>query len=236
MKLRFSVFIPVLLLLLIPVVLQILWHMYGLSFHDIRVLTDQVYIWVNAHYVTSIMAYEASMIVCVICAIPITALLTILAGFLFGAFEGAFWALLGSIIGNALLFMLLRHFFGGGFQKKYAPELTTFNKNISTYGVYYILLVHLLPFTPVFFVTLAAAFTKMSLTDFVWTCALGMLPGTLIHTLTGDQLHRVTTPGDLLSGRMILLVCIFLAMIVIAIWARKKQIHVPGLRKNNNKA
>lgn len=233
-KIRLAAFIPLMLIFCIPIVWQILWYVYGFSIHDIRMWIDQAYIWVNNHYLVSIILFELSMIAVVITAVPMSALLTILAGFLFGAFEGAFWALIGSLLGNALLFIAVRHYLGARFQKRYAPELSSFNKNISEYGAIYILLIHLLPFTPVFFVTVAAAFTKISFADFMWTCVLGMLPGTLIHTLTGDQLHYITNPSDLLSGRMVLLVGMCLLLIAIAIWARKKHIVVPKIRKQDS--
>ncbi len=236
-KIRLATFVPVLLLLCIPVLWQILWYTYGFSLHDIRLWIDQVYIWVNNHYLISIVLYELSMIGIIMTALPMGALLTILAGFLFGAFEGAFWALLGAVMGNVMLFVLVRRYFGDWFQRRYGAELKTFNTNMSEYGTVYILLIHLLPFTPVFFVTVAAAFTKMTITDFMWTCVLGMLPGTLVHTLTGDQLHYITNPADLLSGRMVLLVGISLLLIAIALWARRKHIAVPVIhKKSNNKA
>jgi len=159
---------------------------------------------VAAYYFFSVALYLGLFFTAVIFFIPITALLNIVAGFLYGVWFGALYAIIGTTVGGSALFLLIRYLVGDSVQRRYANQLATFNNELAIYGHYYLLMLQLFPMTPTFIINTCSGLTKLSLWTFMWTTAVGVLPGTLVYTMWGDQLKYITSLRDIASWPIII--------------------------------
>jgi len=73
-------------------------------------------------------------------SLPVTSVLTLLGGFLFGVVPGALYATAGATIGATIAFLVFRHGIGQIMRTGRAKRLETLNKQLKAYGVPYLLL------------------------------------------------------------------------------------------------
>ena len=115
------------------------------------------------------------------------------------------YASFGATVGAVIVFCLVRYYAHDWIQKKYAVRLESFNREWDRNGHWYLLSMQLLPFTPTPFINLLAGLTTISLWTFVWTTYVGILPGTLVYTLIGTQLYKITSVDELMSCSLFIL-------------------------------
>lgn len=156
--------------------------------------------------------------------LPITILLTVFAGFLFDVVVGTGAVLLGAAFGGAALFLIIRYCIGNHVQKKYAHMLEKFNTELEKYGAYYLLVLQILPITPTLLINLLAGMSTISLWTYLWTTVVGIIPGTLIYTLAGAQLHALDSLHAIMSWRMVLILCIVAFLLIIVLFVKKYRI------------
>ncbi len=158
---------------------------------------------VDEHYLRSVVLYMVMYAVLIALSIPSSALLTVTGGFLFGTLAGAFYTNIGATLGALAAFMIFRYFLGSAIQRKYHARLERFNKAVEEQGVYYLIMVHFLAFIPFVLINIFAAFTRISVWTFVWTTAVGILPGALVYSYAGSQLAHIDSMRDILSPPII---------------------------------
>ena len=131
--------------------------------------------------------YIVTFFILALTGLPVTLIMIITGGFLFGPFMGSFYSLIAVITSAVTLFIVSKKMFGHYIQKKYSQELKTFNKNFTTYGFYYLIIVRMLPIVPFFIVNSAAGFTNIDTKTFVLSTLLGALPMILFCSYLGSQ-------------------------------------------------
>jgi len=136
--------------------------------------------------------------------VPGALVLSITGGFLFGVIPGVIYLNIGGTLGAALAFLSSRYWVGQWIQQRYSSVLKTFNEEVAKHGHYYLISLRIVPVLPFFLVNYLAGLTKISLRKFVGTTSVGMLPGSFVYTLAGQQLETVNAPEDILSVRLII--------------------------------
>ncbi|HEB41686.1 MAG TPA: TVP38/TMEM64 family protein [Candidatus Dependentiae bacterium] len=162
------------------------------------------------HYLLAVLFYISCYITAVAFSLPIGAILTVAGGFLFGIIAGTFYTNIGATVGATIAFFLVRYLIGDTVQQKYAVQLARFNKSMEQYGSNYLLVIRFIAVIPFFLVNILAGLTNLPLLTFIWTTAIGILPGSLVYTFAGQQLNNIEAVSDIFSFNM-LLVFFFLA-------------------------
>ena len=158
------------------------------------------FLWyVKRYYTASVGVYIALYIFISTFALPSPSVLTVLGGYLFGTYHGTIYSNIGGIIGAAGGFLFSRYVVGNTLQKRYAKQLSSFNKHLHEDGQWYLLSLRLMPVFPFTFVNVLAGLTTISLTTFLWTSALGIIPGSLVYSYAGEKIHTMNSMKDVLS-------------------------------------
>jgi len=137
--------------------------------------------YVNNNYYLSVLIYIVIYILIVISTLPLAALSTVISGFIFGVFWGSIYSIIAGTIGATISFLILRYLVGSYFQKRFSNKLKKFNDDIKNYGAIYSLILHFAGIFPFFVINVLSALTNLSLFTFVWTTAVGIIPGTLVN-------------------------------------------------------
>ena len=169
---------------------------------------------VSEHYLLSVICYISLYITAVAFSIPVGVLLTLAGGFLFGVIAGVFYTNIGATLGATIAFLLVRYLIGETIQKKYGVQLAQFNRAMKLYGKNYLLVIRLIAVIPFFLVNILVGLTNLSLWTFIWTTAIGILPGSLVYTFAGQQLNEIESLRDIFSFN-ILLAFFFLALLAL---------------------
>ncbi len=140
--------------------------------------------------------------------VPGALVLTVAAGYLFGALPGALYAILFSTIGSSLAFLSSRYLIGHWVQRQYADQLKRFNEEILQYGSHYLFALRITPVLPSFLINYLTGLTHMPLGRFVSATVLGISPGAFLYSLAGGRLSSLESPADILSQDMLVAFCL----------------------------
>jgi len=146
---------------------------------------------VVTHYIASVVLYEIVFIIAVLLFLPVTIALSLLGGFLFGVVAGTGYAVTGATLASVIIFLLVRHGIGKLFQRRYAKRIEYINSEIKRYGAWYLMVAQMLPFSPTWLLNVGAGLTRMSVWTFGWATAVGLVPGTFLYALIGQQLPTI---------------------------------------------
>ena len=159
--------------------------------------------YVLAHYTISVILFVLLYSIIVTFGIPVSPALAVIGGFLFGAYEGAIYALLASLIGATAAFTGARYLMGHFLQSRYREQLKKYNHEVEQYGPWYIIILNFFPVTPFFITNTAAGLSTMPLWKFILATLIGILPSTLIYTCAGRKLGIISKPSEILSPGII---------------------------------
>ncbi len=136
-------------------------------------------------------------------SIPGAALLTLLAGALFGLLVGTVLVSFASTIGATLAFLASRFVLRDTIQAKFGKQLEKINRGVEKDGAFYLFTMRLLPAFPFFVINLVMGLTKMRAWTFAWVSQVGMLAGTIVYVNAGTQLAQIESTSDILSPTLI---------------------------------
>jgi len=214
-------------------VIGFIYYKVGSAFtlEEIQENAGRLLSFVNTHYVLSVFIYCITFIVATVFSLPVTSVLTILSGYLFGIVNGVFYSVLSATIGGMIVFLLVRYFFGERIKKRFWKQSKKFTQKIKEEGYSYLLTVHLLPITPTQLINILAGLSPLTLTTFAVISFFGLIPGTLLFAAAGKELSRIKSVHDIISIPMFLLF-VSLALLALLIPYAIKQFKL--LRNNNH--
>ncbi len=193
------------LLGIITVVIFILYRLDITSYLTIARLheyNDQLQQTITDHYLLSVLAFIAAMVVAVTLSIPFFIVIPV-GGLLFGWVAGGFYALIGAMLGGISAFLASRYLIGEFFQERWGAQLKNLNKELQEYGFLYLLGLHFFPLTPFFIFNVLCGLTKISLFTFLWTTIAGISPSVFIYSFFGYKLNTINEFKELLSKDVI---------------------------------
>jgi len=137
-------------------------------------------------------------------SIPGAALLTLLAGALFGVAQGVLIVSFASTIGASLAFIAARYLFRSSIETRYANKLHKINQGINQDGAFYLFSLRLIPIFPFFLINLVMALTQLRLKTYYWVSQVGMLPATIVYVNAGTELAKLNSLSGILSPSLII--------------------------------
>ena len=136
-------------------------------------------------------------------SLPGAALMTLLAGALFGLWWGLLLASFASSVGALFAFLAARYLLRESFQTKFASKLDSINAGIEKDGGFYLFTLRLLPLFPFFLVNILMGLTTIKTWTYYWVSQIGMLAGTFVYVNAGVQLAQIESLGDIISPTLL---------------------------------
>ncbi|MGM8871398.1 FAD-dependent oxidoreductase [Psychrobacter sp. 2Y5] len=136
-------------------------------------------------------------------SLPGAAIMTLLAGALFGLWWGLLLASFASSIGALFAFLASRYLLRDSFQSKFANKLKSINTGIEKDGGFYLFTLRLLPLFPFFIVNILMGLTTIKAWTYYWVSQIGMLAGTFVYVNAGVQLAQIESLGDIISPALL---------------------------------
>ncbi len=136
-------------------------------------------------------------------SLPGAAVMTLLAGALFGVVEGTILVSFASTIGATLAFLVSRLALRDWVQGKFGDSLKAINAGVEKEGAFYLFGLRLVPLFPFFVINLVMGLTPIKARTFFWVSQLGMFPGTIVYVNAGTQLGQLDSPAGILSPGLI---------------------------------
>ena len=136
-------------------------------------------------------------------SLPGAAIMTLVAGAIFGLFWGVIIASFASSIGATLAFLTARFLLRDSIQTKFGDKLKAFNAGVEKEGGFYLFTLRLVPAFPFFVINVVMGLTTMKTLTFFWVSQVGMLAGTIVFVYAGQQLAGITSLKGILSPGLI---------------------------------
>lgn len=191
---------------------------------------DELISQVRNSYLLAAVIYIVLYIVVVALSIPGATVLTLLGGFFFGPFVGTLFVNIGATVGALGIFIAARYFLGDALQAKYGDKLEKLNREIDENGKNYMLTLRLMPIFPFFLINLLSGLTRLPAITFVWTTALGIIPGSFVYAYLGYAGTSLTADNLLTPEVIIGLVLLgVLSILPVAVKKIRKAMGKPPL-------
>ena len=136
-------------------------------------------------------------------SLPGAALLTLVAGALFGLVNGVILVSFASTLGATLAFLAARFVLRDSIQAKFGDKLKSFNAGVEKEGAFYLFTLRLVPAFPFFLINVLMGLTPMRAWTFFWVSQVGMFLGTVVYVNAGMQLAEITSLKGILSPGLI---------------------------------
>ena len=136
-------------------------------------------------------------------SLPGAAVMTLVAGAIFGLLWGTVLVSFASSIGATLAFVASRFLLRDWVQTRFGARLRAINEGVEREGGLYLFTLRLIPAVPFFVINLAMGLTPIPARTFYWVSQLGMLAGTLVYVNAGTQLAAIQSPAGILSPGLI---------------------------------
>lgn len=136
-------------------------------------------------------------------SIPGAAIMTLIAGALFGLVFGTILVSFASTIGATLAFLGSRYVLRDWVQSKFGERLKAVDDGLAKDGAFYLFTLRLIPVFPFFVINLLMGLTRIRTWTFFWVSQLGMLAGTIVYVNAGTQISQIESTSGLLSPMLI---------------------------------
>jgi uncharacterized membrane protein YdjX (TVP38/TMEM64 family) len=136
-------------------------------------------------------------------SLPGGAVLTLLAGAVFGLGWATLLVSFASSIGATLAFLSSRFLLHDFVQRKFGRRLRLVNAGFEREGGFYLFTLRLIPALPFFVVNLLMGLTPVRTWTYYWVSQLAMLGGTVVFANAGTQLASIDSLASVLSPQVV---------------------------------
>ena len=153
----------------------------------------------DANYLLTVLLFIGIYILIVGFSLPGASIATLTGGFLFSAFPGVFFNVIGATTGATAIFLAARWGFGEKLGAKLEDAdgiVKKIKDGIDENQWSMLFLIRLLPAVPFFMANLIPSFLEVPLRRFVISTFFGIMPGTFVYTLVGAGLGEVFASGE----------------------------------------
>ena len=136
-------------------------------------------------------------------SIPGAAIMSLVAGALFGVVLGTIIVSFASTMGATLAFLSSRYLLRDWVQGKFGERLRAVDDGLEKDGAFYLFTLRLIPVFPFFVINLLMGLTRIKTGTFFGVSQIGMLPATIVFVNAGTQISRIESTAGLLSPTLI---------------------------------
>lgn len=205
------------------ITLLVLWFLFDLnrylSFEALRENREALLAWQSANPVIAPVVFVLLYLVVVAFSLPGATVMTVSAGFLFGAVWGTLYSVVGATLGATALFLIAKTSLGDYLLAKAGPSIQRFRKGFEQDALSYLFILRLIPIFPFFLVNLAPAFLGVKLRTYLIATFFGIMPGGFVYALVGAGLGSVFDRGEAFSATSVLTPEVVAALAGLAILA-----------------
>lgn len=181
---------------------------------------------VSKNYLFSVILYMFIYFVVIACAIPSTAPLSMIGGFLFGVWPTVVYSTISATCGAIVTFLALKIFSKNTIEQKYGQKLGKFRTGLQEYGSFYLLILHFSFLVPFFIINSLAVLAGVSLWQFSWTTFVGFLPCAFVYAFSGQKLLSIKSVNEMFSWQFLLAIGLLLLIgtlpIIIKSFSKRK--------------
>ncbi|MET0182144.1 MAG: VTT domain-containing protein [Caulobacterales bacterium] len=174
---------------------------------------------VATHFGAVLLVFFVSYVIAISLSLPLAMVLSILGGFLFGAWLATPIIVIASTLGSTIFFLLVKHAIGHHFHDRARGWIARLENGFRENAFNYVFVLRLIPVAPLFMVNLIAGLLDVKTRDFVIATFLGMFAWSFIFASVGYGLRLAFHAGESTDPAAALRSAIFSPEIMLALGA-----------------
>lgn len=175
-----------------------------LNFTTIKAKQAEWYVLYQGNPLQVIAVYFLVYVLVTGLSLPGAAVMTLLAGALFGVAMGTLVVSFASTLGATVAFLVARYVARDTVQRRFAAQLSTINQGVEKEGAFYLFSLRLVPLFPFFLINIVMGLTPLRAWTFYWVSQVGMLAGTVVYVNAGTQLAQLDSLKGILSPGLLI--------------------------------
>jgi uncharacterized membrane protein YdjX (TVP38/TMEM64 family) len=156
---------------------------------------------------------------------PWEGVLTIAAGFFFGVFPTIIYVIIIATLGATTFLLISRNLMGNVIKEKFQGKMKNFSEMFKKEGLIYILTIRFIPILPSALINSLVSITNISVFNFIWTNAIGIIPPTILYAYVGRELGTIDSAKELFSYKLLLITLLLTIPLIASIIYRKIKNH-----------
>lgn len=192
-----------------------------LSLESLKSNRDDLLEYTRRHYGVAVGVFIGVYILQTALSLPGGAILTLAAGFLFGAVAGTIIVNIGATAGATLAFLAARYLLHDWVENRFGPRLAPLQAGFASNAFHYLLTLRLIPLFPFFLVNLVSGMTRIRLLTYVAATAIGIIPGSFVFAYAGRQLGTIGSVAEIASPPVLLAFTLLGALALVPVIYRK---------------
>lgn len=162
-----------------------------ISFDELALRYAELTGFVEANLPLALLAAAGLYALAVAAAFPAAWLLTVGYGLVFGWALGTAAVVVGATVGASILFIVAGSLLADFYRKKAGGRLNAMAEGFRSDEASYMLFLRLAPVFPFVLVNVVPAILGVRFTTFVWTTAVGIIPGAIAYAFAGEGLRSI---------------------------------------------
>lgn len=151
--------------------------------------------WVSEHAAPAALLYVLAYALVVTFSLPISVVVTLVGGFLFGVWLGAVLSVIAATAGSIVVFLAARTAFYDLFHARAGRALARLEEGFRRDSFHYLLFLRLVPIFPFWLVNIVPALLGMKLGPYALATLIGIIPGALVYASVGAGLGVLIDQG-----------------------------------------
>lgn len=177
-------------------IVQLIYWMNPIDINTIIAGHNQLIEIIKRYPIISAITYIAIFIITNVFGLPLS--VTIIGGFLFGIIKGIAFSMIAALCSAILICAGTRYLVKDWIYKKFKNRLEFYTNKIEKYGLFYIFLFQVTPFTPTLLIYAATALTSLRLYKIITMNIIGSFLPICFYTIAGSFLHTVGSFNQLI--------------------------------------
>lgn len=180
------------------------FHLYHyLSFEVLKEHREQLLLWANSHFIQASLGFMGIYILMVAASIPGAVILTLAAGFLFGAILGTLYVVISASVGAFILFISVELALREWILNRATPWMRRMERGFKYNAFSYLIFLRLVPLFPFWVVNIVPALLGVSRQIFFTATFIGIIPGAFVYTSVGSGLGHAFDTSEVANFAMI---------------------------------
>lgn len=200
-------------------ILSILSSQY-LTFDTIIEFRDEIKTFSEQYIIFSFILFTFAVIIFNNVPIPFSIISKVLGGFIFGFIGGVFVNIFACFISAMVGFYYSRYLFKEYYEQKFKHKLHVVEEEIKEFGFYYFLSLRVMIIFPYFLLNILGGISQISQKKFALSALLGTIPASTLYAFAGQQLATISSPQDILSTQITILIVLIAILPLIPVLLR----------------
>ncbi|MFC1702368.1 TVP38/TMEM64 family protein [Pseudomonadota bacterium] len=152
------------------------------------------------------------------CSLPVTGVLTLAGGIVFGTLTGFALSLFATTLGGTVALYSTRYLFYDIIKRRFTAHVDMVNEGVDKEGAFYLFGLRMIPVIPFWLLNWVMGLTSMRVPVFMLATFCGMIPVLLIFSYTGNELGEIESfsLAEVFTPGLILALCLLASFPLLA--------------------